>query len=110
MLPFFIPATSARRAARGSGDFRHNARRSHGAEIRLLPSDAVRGLCGRFAHLAGAEPPDGSPPRAATLRRRLVAGLIRGAPHEYLAYNVDPSESWERQREGVALIMRAWTE
>lgn len=41
---------------------------------------------------------------------RLIAGLIRGAPHEYVAYDVDPSESWERQREGVDLILRSWTE
>ena len=41
---------------------------------------------------------------------RLVAGLIRGAPHEYLAYNIPPAESWERQREAVQLIIKAWTE
>ena len=41
---------------------------------------------------------------------RLIAGLMRGAPHEYRSYNVDPAESWERQREGVELILRAWTE
>jgi alkanesulfonate monooxygenase SsuD/methylene tetrahydromethanopterin reductase-like flavin-dependent oxidoreductase (luciferase family) len=41
---------------------------------------------------------------------RLVAGLMRGIPHEYIAYNIPPSESWERQREAVALIRRAWTE
>jgi alkanesulfonate monooxygenase SsuD/methylene tetrahydromethanopterin reductase-like flavin-dependent oxidoreductase (luciferase family) len=41
---------------------------------------------------------------------RLVAGLMRGIPHEYIAYNIPPSESWERQREAVALIKRAWTE
>jgi alkanesulfonate monooxygenase SsuD/methylene tetrahydromethanopterin reductase-like flavin-dependent oxidoreductase (luciferase family) len=41
---------------------------------------------------------------------RLIAGLMRGIPHEYLAYNIPPSESWERQREAVALILKAWTE
>jgi alkanesulfonate monooxygenase SsuD/methylene tetrahydromethanopterin reductase-like flavin-dependent oxidoreductase (luciferase family) len=41
---------------------------------------------------------------------RLVAGLMRGIPHEYIAYNIPPSESWERQREAVALIKKAWTE
>jgi alkanesulfonate monooxygenase SsuD/methylene tetrahydromethanopterin reductase-like flavin-dependent oxidoreductase (luciferase family) len=41
---------------------------------------------------------------------RLVAGLMRGIPHEYLAYNIPPGESWERQREAVHLILKAWTE
>src|SRR5258705_5558526 len=41
---------------------------------------------------------------------RLVAGLMRGIPHEYLAYNIPPGESWERQREAVQLIVKAWTE
>ena len=41
---------------------------------------------------------------------RLVAGLMRGIPHEYLAYNIPPGESWERQREAVQLILKAWTE
>lgn len=41
---------------------------------------------------------------------RLVAGLMRGIPHEYIAYNIPPDESWERQREAVELIKRAWTE
>lgn len=41
---------------------------------------------------------------------RFVAGLMRGIPHEYIAYNIPPSESWERQREAIALILRAWTE
>jgi alkanesulfonate monooxygenase SsuD/methylene tetrahydromethanopterin reductase-like flavin-dependent oxidoreductase (luciferase family) len=41
---------------------------------------------------------------------RLIAGLMRGIPHEYIAYNIAPDESWERQREGIALILKAWTE
>ena len=41
---------------------------------------------------------------------RLVAGLMRGIPHEYIAYNIPPDDSWERQREGIALILKAWTE
>lgn len=41
---------------------------------------------------------------------RLVAGLMRGIPHEYIAYNVPPDESWSRQREAIALILKAWTE
>jgi alkanesulfonate monooxygenase SsuD/methylene tetrahydromethanopterin reductase-like flavin-dependent oxidoreductase (luciferase family) len=34
---------------------------------------------------------------------RLMAGFMRGIPHEYIAYNLPPSESWERQREAIAL-------
>jgi alkanesulfonate monooxygenase SsuD/methylene tetrahydromethanopterin reductase-like flavin-dependent oxidoreductase (luciferase family) len=41
---------------------------------------------------------------------RLIAGLMRGIPHEYIAYNIPPDQSWERQREGIALILKAWTE
>jgi alkanesulfonate monooxygenase SsuD/methylene tetrahydromethanopterin reductase-like flavin-dependent oxidoreductase (luciferase family) len=41
---------------------------------------------------------------------RLVAGFIRGIPHEYIAYGVDPSSSWERFEEAYDLILRAWTE
>ncbi|HLG74411.1 MAG TPA: LLM class flavin-dependent oxidoreductase, partial [Chloroflexota bacterium] len=41
---------------------------------------------------------------------RLIAGLIRGAPYEYLVYNVNPAESRSRFEEGWDLIMRAWTE
>jgi alkanesulfonate monooxygenase SsuD/methylene tetrahydromethanopterin reductase-like flavin-dependent oxidoreductase (luciferase family) len=41
---------------------------------------------------------------------RLIAGMIRGVPHEYIAYNVDPNESRERLREAAALIVKAWTE
>ncbi|MFZ0838534.1 MAG: LLM class flavin-dependent oxidoreductase, partial [Xanthobacteraceae bacterium] len=41
---------------------------------------------------------------------RLIAGLMRGIPHEYLAYNVSPSESHGRMREAVELIIKAWTE
>jgi len=40
---------------------------------------------------------------------RLIAGMIRGVPHEYLAYSVNPDESRERLREAAALIVRAWT-
>jgi alkanesulfonate monooxygenase SsuD/methylene tetrahydromethanopterin reductase-like flavin-dependent oxidoreductase (luciferase family) len=39
---------------------------------------------------------------------RLVAGLLRGAPYEYLVYNVPPSESRARFEEGWELVMRAW--
>jgi len=41
---------------------------------------------------------------------RLVAGFVRGIPHEYIAYNVAPSESRARMREALALITKAWTE
>jgi alkanesulfonate monooxygenase SsuD/methylene tetrahydromethanopterin reductase-like flavin-dependent oxidoreductase (luciferase family) len=41
---------------------------------------------------------------------RLVAGLMRGIPHEYIAYNIAPDASWSRQREAIALILKAWTE
>jgi len=41
---------------------------------------------------------------------RLVAGLMRGIPHEYIAYNIAPDESWGRMREAVELILKAWTE
>ncbi|HZU06408.1 MAG TPA: LLM class flavin-dependent oxidoreductase [Chloroflexota bacterium] len=41
---------------------------------------------------------------------RLVAGFIRGLPQEYIAYHVDPEESFERLAEAWDLILRAWTE
>lgn len=41
---------------------------------------------------------------------RLIAGFIRGIPHEYIAYNVNPDESWERFQEAFDLIVRCWTE
>jgi alkanesulfonate monooxygenase SsuD/methylene tetrahydromethanopterin reductase-like flavin-dependent oxidoreductase (luciferase family) len=41
---------------------------------------------------------------------RLIAGMIRGVPHEYIAYNIAPDESRERLREAAALIVKCWTE
>jgi alkanesulfonate monooxygenase SsuD/methylene tetrahydromethanopterin reductase-like flavin-dependent oxidoreductase (luciferase family) len=41
---------------------------------------------------------------------RLIAGLMRGIPHEYIAYNIPPDQSWSRQREAIELILRCWTE
>jgi alkanesulfonate monooxygenase SsuD/methylene tetrahydromethanopterin reductase-like flavin-dependent oxidoreductase (luciferase family) len=41
---------------------------------------------------------------------RLVAGLMRGIPHEYIAYGINPDHSWSRQREAIELILRCWTE
>ena len=38
---------------------------------------------------------------------RLIAGMIRGVPHEYIAYNIVPDESRERLREAAALIVKA---
>jgi alkanesulfonate monooxygenase SsuD/methylene tetrahydromethanopterin reductase-like flavin-dependent oxidoreductase (luciferase family) len=41
---------------------------------------------------------------------RLVAGLLRGAPYEYLVYNVNPAESRSRFEEAWDLIIKAWTD
>jgi alkanesulfonate monooxygenase SsuD/methylene tetrahydromethanopterin reductase-like flavin-dependent oxidoreductase (luciferase family) len=41
---------------------------------------------------------------------RLVAGFMRGIPHEYVAYNVDPGESYGRMYEAIDLIKKCWTE
>ena len=41
---------------------------------------------------------------------RLVAGLLRGAPYEYLVYNVPPAESRARFEEAWELVMRAWSD
>jgi alkanesulfonate monooxygenase SsuD/methylene tetrahydromethanopterin reductase-like flavin-dependent oxidoreductase (luciferase family) len=41
---------------------------------------------------------------------RLFAGFMRGIPHEYVAYNSDPNESWGRLHEATELIVKAWTE
>jgi alkanesulfonate monooxygenase SsuD/methylene tetrahydromethanopterin reductase-like flavin-dependent oxidoreductase (luciferase family) len=41
---------------------------------------------------------------------RLVAGLLRGAPYEYLVYNVPPAESRSRFEEAWELVVRAWTD
>lgn len=40
---------------------------------------------------------------------RMVAGFFRGIPHEYLAYNINPSEAHGRMREATELIVKAWT-
>jgi len=37
-----------------------------------------------------------------------VAGLLRGAPYEYLVYNVPPAESRSRFEEAWELVMHAW--
>ena len=41
---------------------------------------------------------------------RLIAGFMRGIPHEYVAYNIPPDESWERLAEAYDLIIKCWTE
>lgn len=41
---------------------------------------------------------------------RLIAGLMRGAPYEYLVYDVNPSESRSRFEEAWELIIKAWTD
>jgi alkanesulfonate monooxygenase SsuD/methylene tetrahydromethanopterin reductase-like flavin-dependent oxidoreductase (luciferase family) len=41
---------------------------------------------------------------------RVIAGLMRGTPNEYVTYNIDPTESRTRFEEGLQLIRLAWTE
>jgi len=41
---------------------------------------------------------------------RVIAGLMRGTPNEYVTYNINPMESRGRFEEGLQLIRRAWTE
>src|SRR5438105_3048126 len=41
---------------------------------------------------------------------RVVAGLMRGSPGEYMTYSANPTESRERFQEGLELVRRAWTE
>ncbi len=41
---------------------------------------------------------------------RVIVALLRGAPYEYLVYNVDPAESRSRFEEAWDLIYRAWTD
>ncbi len=41
---------------------------------------------------------------------RLMTGFMRGIPHEYIAYNLNPDESRDRLTEATQLIKKAWTE
>jgi len=41
---------------------------------------------------------------------RVIAGLMRGSPNEYVTYNTNASESRERFEEALELIRMAWTE
>ena len=41
---------------------------------------------------------------------RVVAGMLRGTPNEYITYNINPAESRGRFEEALQLIKMAWTE
>ncbi len=41
---------------------------------------------------------------------RLIAGMLRGSPNEYVTYNINPAESRGRFEEALQLIKVAWTE
>jgi alkanesulfonate monooxygenase SsuD/methylene tetrahydromethanopterin reductase-like flavin-dependent oxidoreductase (luciferase family) len=41
---------------------------------------------------------------------RLIAGFLRGIPHEYIGYNIPPDDSRSRLREATELILKCWTE
>jgi len=41
---------------------------------------------------------------------RVIAGMLRGTPNEYVTYNINPAESRERFEEALSLIVAAWTE
>jgi alkanesulfonate monooxygenase SsuD/methylene tetrahydromethanopterin reductase-like flavin-dependent oxidoreductase (luciferase family) len=41
---------------------------------------------------------------------RLIAGMLRGTPNEYVTYNINPDESRGRFAEALHLIRRCWTE
>jgi len=41
---------------------------------------------------------------------RVIAGMMRGTPNEYVTYNFNPSESRARFAEALEIIRRAWTE
>lgn len=43
-------------------------------------------------------------------RGRFIAGIVRGIPNEYFAYNVSPAESRERFEEAHDIVVKAWTE
>ncbi len=72
----------------------------------------------RIAILGGLIPLTGNPVRIAEefamidnlSGGRLVAGLMRGAPYEYLVYDINPAESRARFEEAWELIIKAWTD
>lgn len=41
---------------------------------------------------------------------RIVAGMLRGTPNEYVTYNINPAESRARFEEALHLIKMAWTQ
>lgn len=41
---------------------------------------------------------------------RLVVGLLRGTANEAMTYDLNPQEARDRTDEGMALILKAWTE
>jgi alkanesulfonate monooxygenase SsuD/methylene tetrahydromethanopterin reductase-like flavin-dependent oxidoreductase (luciferase family) len=41
---------------------------------------------------------------------RVVAGMLRGTPNEYVTYNINPAESRARFEEALKLIQMAWTQ
>jgi alkanesulfonate monooxygenase SsuD/methylene tetrahydromethanopterin reductase-like flavin-dependent oxidoreductase (luciferase family) len=41
---------------------------------------------------------------------RVIAGLMRGTPNEYVTYNINPDESRARFQEALQLIRKVWTE
>ena len=41
---------------------------------------------------------------------RVIAGMLRGTPNEYVTYNINPAESRERFEEALNLIKTAWRE
>lgn len=41
---------------------------------------------------------------------RVIAGMLRGTPNEYVTYNINPAESRARFEEALHLIKAAWTE
>ncbi len=41
---------------------------------------------------------------------RVILGILRGTPNEFIVYNVNPSETREIAAEGMALMLKCWTE
>jgi alkanesulfonate monooxygenase SsuD/methylene tetrahydromethanopterin reductase-like flavin-dependent oxidoreductase (luciferase family) len=41
---------------------------------------------------------------------RVIAGMLRGTPNEYVTYNINPAESRARFEEALQLIKMAWTQ
>jgi alkanesulfonate monooxygenase SsuD/methylene tetrahydromethanopterin reductase-like flavin-dependent oxidoreductase (luciferase family) len=41
---------------------------------------------------------------------RLVVGLLRGTPNEFLTYGTNPAETRAMYEEGIELVLKAWTE